>query len=120
MRLHVDRISDGHGNGYRSEIGLDVAGGAEFVGGVHYGAGGGGDYARNGRHGDGYGNGLGAGGHMRTGRQLWRRRRRDGGGFGYGDGVLPMSNEYAARTERLFRCAGCVGGFECSIHGRRL
>ncbi len=33
--------------------------------------------------------------------------------------LLPMTNEYC-RTERVFRCAGCVGGYECSIHGRRL
>ncbi len=23
-------------------------------------------------------------------------------------------------TERVFRCPGCIGGYECSIHGRRL
>ncbi len=67
----------------------------------------------------------------------------DGFGFGYGSGqadghawgqssgrgssggticfqVLPMTHEEGRRTERVFRCAGCIGGFECSIHGSRL
>ncbi len=50
-----------------------------------------------------------------------------GGGHPFSDvvdadifGPLPMGNEEARRTERIFRCAGCVGGYECSIHGRRL
>ncbi len=34
--------------------------------------------------------------------------------------TLPMANEEGRRTERIFRCAGCIGGYECSIHGRRL
>ncbi len=63
----------------------------------------------------------------------------DGHGIGYGNAygsgngdtvgnrstilyeiLLPITNEEAPRTERIFRCAGCIGGFECSIHGRRL
>ena len=44
-------------------------------------------------------------------------------GGGVGDGnvqTMPMVNEGAPRTERIFRCAGCVGPYECSIHGRRI
>ncbi len=45
-------------------------------------------------------------------------------GFGYvgltSNRQVPASNEEARRTDRVFRCAGCIGGFECSIHGKRL
>lgn len=65
----------------------------------------------------------------------------DGDGYGYADGagevsVLPFidgawsfgerhawvstTNDDCRRTDRVFRCAGCVGGFECPLHGRRL
>ncbi len=54
-----------------------------------------------------YGNGDGNVGH------------RGGAGFALAL-VLPVTNHSARRTERLFRCAGCVGGYECSIHGVRL
>ena len=30
------------------------------------------------------------------------------------------ANDDARRTDRVFLCAGCVGGYECSIHGVRL
>lgn len=35
-------------------------------------------------------------------------------------GALSVTNHSARRTERVFLCPGCIGGFECSIHGRRL
>ena len=38
--------------------------------------------------------------------------------FGWED--VPVTNEDSRRTERVFLCAGCIGGFECSIHGKRL
>ncbi len=54
----------------------------------------------------------------------------NGNGPGYPDGpsgfpskygeALNVTNEESRRTDRIFRCAGCIGGFECSIHGRRL
>ncbi len=60
-----------------------------------------------------------------------------GEGYGYGAGVgygnadghdtemggeyfLPVSCAEGPRTTRVFLCAGCIGGYECSIHGRRL
>ncbi len=33
---------------------------------------------------------------------------------------FPMTNCEVRRTDRILRCAGCIGGFECPIHGRRL
>ena len=43
----------------------------------------------------------------------------DGNGFTWRQ-PLPATNHSARRTERIFRCPGCIGGYECSIHGRRL
>ena len=43
-----------------------------------------------------------------------------GNGSGPGNDPLHVSNDDARRTDRVFHCAGCVGGFECPIHGRRL
>ena len=84
---------------------------------------------------DGYGYGLGQG---------WLRDPNWGGhntndlpdGKGMGDGwghdsdgsgassapliSLLVADSDGRRTERVFLCAGCVGGFECPIHGRRL
>ncbi len=33
---------------------------------------------------------------------------------------MPMTCEDGRRTERVFRCAGCIGGCECPVHGVRL
>ncbi len=98
MRPSLDRVSDGHGYGFRSEVGLGTRWGIE---GHAFGAGGG--------LGDGIGDSYGEEMHP----------------YGFGedfipDQPLPITNEEARRTERLFRCAGCIGGFECPIHGRRL
>ena len=44
-------------------------------------------------------------------------------GAAYGgrpSGPLPMTRDDRRRTERILRCAGCIGGFECPLHGRRL
>ena len=77
--------------------------------------------------GNGYGNltghGIGyAGGHAYG-------PRADGGvgeghyinGSGYiGNMPFSVTGEDSRRTERVFLCAGCIGGYECSIHGGRL
>lgn len=45
------------------------------------------------------------------------------GSSGGGDGgrmVMSMVSEEARRSERVFCCPGCIGHYECSIHGRRL
>ena len=75
-------------------------------------------------HGHGWGGGSGGGyGYGNAGPQ----GGVDGGIVGYPSGggiicadVLTITNADARRTERIFRCAGCVGGFECPIHGVRL
>ncbi len=43
-----------------------------------------------------------------------------GNGSGPGNDPLPITNDECRRTDRLLRCAGCVGGFECPVHGTRL
>ena len=60
--------------------------------------------------GEGTGDGWGAG-------ALYGVRH---GGDMSGNYFLLMADSEGRRTERVFRCAGCVGGYECSIHGRRL
>ena len=75
-------------------------------------------------HGHGHGGGSGGG-------YSYGDRHGSGGvdggivGFPSGSGIIfddvfTTTNEDARRTERVFRCAGCVGGFECPIHGVRL
>ena len=44
-----------------------------------------------------------------------------GAGYcGFNEAGFAHCGDDPPRTERIFRCAGCIGGFECSIHGRRL
>ena len=76
---------------------------------------------------DGFGDGDGDG----HGDAFYGSGEGDGCGYGragMGEGycadslVIPIlfANEADRRTERVFRCAGCIGRYECSIHGRRL
>ncbi len=57
--------------------------------------------------GDGIGDSNGRGGYS-------------GERYGLGKGILGMTDDMARRTERVFLCAGCIGAYECPIHGRRL
>ena len=79
--------------------------------------------------GNGYGNLGGYGGGYAGGHGYGPRA--DGGvdgGNGYyidgtgniGDMPFTVTNDDSRRTERIFRCAGCIGGCECPIHGVRL
>ncbi len=73
-------------------------------------------------HGDGYenaeGGGNGQGCYLGRGCSC---RGAKGGGRAYDHEFwMPITSDDARRTARIFRCAGCVGGFECPIHGRRL
>ncbi len=64
---------------------------------------------------DTWGGGFGTGFGSRDGEA--------GKGYGYGyryNEPVFATNEAARRSSRIFRCAGCVGGFECPVHGRRL
>lgn len=76
-------------------------------------------------HGNGYGaapgygcaNGYGATGsrpygYMADGEVRNGHGRFEEGGAFIWSGMRP--------TDRVFRCPGCVGGFECPVHGRRL
>ncbi len=75
-------------------------------------------------YGDGYGIGHGAGhGHVDgQGDGFGFSMSEDhGSGWANSDGeALPMSADDIQRTERILRCAGCIGEYECPIHGRRL
>ncbi len=104
MKLRLERISDastGHdGGGYEGGYGTqDVGGGSADGQGIGYWGSGGYE------NGHGYHDGT-FGNH-------------GGNGFTWSM-PLPATNHSARRTERVFRCAGCVGGFECPIHGVRL
>lgn len=104
---HILRVMDGLG------YGVGEGGGHCYGTGNGYGC----DYSRGTGDGAGYGYGYGNGGVG------------DGDGYGFAEGSadgldgvpvgLPVTNDIR-RTSRVFRCPGCIGGFECSIHGRRL
>ena len=74
-------------------------------------------------YGYGYGHGLGilgfadGGGHA-DGHAWGHHGAASGGEICFQ--VLPMTSDEGRRTERVLLCAGCVGGFECPLHGRRL
>lgn len=81
-----------------------------------------------GTHGDGYGYGNDTGAGCGNGHAVGKEANfgRMGGSFTGGDWLdfgwedVPVVNDNALRTTRVFRCPGCIGGYECSIHGRRL
>ena len=71
---------------------------------------------------DDYGYGVGNGFGSLDGGELdgsaWHGR--SGGSDELAASSMPMTSEESRRTERLFLCAGCVGGFEGPLHGVRL
>ena len=82
----------------------------------------------DGVHGDGWGWGTGDGSCPGTG-HAFGKSANYGQGRGSPEGwdnldfgwhPVPSANEDMRRTERVFRCPGCIGGYECSIHGRKL
>ena len=71
--------------------------------------------------GDGWGNGSGG-----SISYAWNmgaappRRESRGAGIMNSNSPMHMSSDDGVRTQRIFRCPGCIGHYECSIHGRRL
>lgn len=110
----VNRVADGNLAYYISDRGHGFGEWGLTADGIGYGNGDD-EYFTPGGSGDGYGYSLpstsGPGG--------------DGNADGHdtqmgGEYYLPVSCAECSRTERVFLCAGCIGGYECSIHGRRL
>lgn len=68
----------------------------------------------------GWGLGAGYGDAQGLGYGTGLNPRGHGAAFGLFTKSVPVISSDARRTQRPFRCAGCIDEFECPIHGRRL